>query len=526
MRVQRVLVWLAFAGGCSADGSSDGRSPGSPDAGQHTGQPLHPPTPTDTAAPELCSSEERLELAVTAAEGPLATALSLSVEVGAPATVAALCTSDEDPHEEHLVESGASARRHELRFVGLLPDTTYTCHVAATCPMSSAPVEITHTTGVPSVRFPVLEVEVDPALGMTGSWTLAAWQDTTLRPLYLVIWGPDGRPRWWWQLPAGLELDVEALLDPEKTAWGGRQLLWGGGDRPTGAPTVVDLWEGATYVADLPRWKGRDNRYSHDTKRLPDGRILSLQVLENEARDRFDGFGVRIHDPETGHVDFEYDSQRLVDDGVLDRGIGPDPFHANWVGWYDTANGPRLYVSLFANQRILAIDGGSGEFLWEFGPRLGWEVVNAAGDPLPEEALPQGQHGLEVDGDELLVYDNGVDRFESRAERWRLDPVARTAQRLWVWTEPGFFEQFLGDVDDLGHGRVLVTQATLGNSNSPTAFVEVDTATNDVASRLTMPARSDVSYRGERYGGCELFDHVGECPRLADRREALRVVLP
>jgi hypothetical protein len=123
--------------------------------------------------------------------------------------------------------------------------------------------------------------------------------------------------------------------------------------------------------------------------------------------------------------------------------------------------------------------------------------------------------------DVLLVYDNGADRAFSQVTELAIDAAARTVSVGWQWWEPGWHEGTLGDVDDLGNGRVLVTQAhpecwSPGGSER-SAIVEVDRASGLVASRLAFPDPDDVTYRAERYDGCALFGSVAACPPLGDR---------
>ncbi|MCB9688654.1 MAG: aryl-sulfate sulfotransferase [Alphaproteobacteria bacterium] len=454
---------------------------------------------------------------MTVAPGPLTNQLALTVDLASPAAVAAWCFADDAPDDEHLVEVTTPSTHHELRVMGLLSNTAYTCRVAPTCPTGGPAVEVHHATTAPSVRLPVLDVEVDATLGMTGTWTLGPWQANLGAPTWLVIWGPDGRPRWWWRLDPGVQIGVEALLEPGTTT-----ILYGGGEDPDGAPTLVDLWEGTVWRATPPSW-GSD-QYSHDTKRLPDGRILTLQYVPNRQGARtWLGFGIRVLDPATSTVDVQLESQRYVSEGLLPPGDGDEPYHANWVDWKDTPAGPVVYVSLYREQRIWALDATTGDLLWDLGAGRGWTVLDENGDPLPDGALPQGQHGLEVDGDRLWVYDNGVQRLQSRAERWHVDATTHTATREWVWTEPGWYEPVVGDIDVLPGGRVLLTQGTLGTGRQ--RITEVDLATGQVASRMSTDALLDTGYRSERYDGCALFASVAACPALRTRLDEVRPLL-
>lgn len=79
---------------------------------------------------------------------------------------------------------------------------------------------------------------------MTGAWTLGPYrlQDFT-GTTWLVIWGPDGRVRWWRPLPTGVGQWVEARYDTFDD-----KLVWGGGMSSEGRQHVVDMWDGDTYT--------------------------------------------------------------------------------------------------------------------------------------------------------------------------------------------------------------------------------------------------------------------------------------
>lgn len=251
---------------------------------------------------------------------------------------------------------------------------------------------------------------------------------------------------------------------------------------------------------------------------------MSLEIRNNtRGGEDWDGFGIRTHDPLTGIVDFEFDSQTLVDAGLLEvpSFFDNDPYHANWVDWGETAAGPEVYVSLCLSWQIVAIDVTTGDAAWLLGRGLGWSVIDEFGDPLPEDALPQCTHGLEITGErQLLVYDNGQARNVSSGAEWLIDPGTMTAQRLWTWTEPGWSEDYLGDIDDLGNDRVLITQASHASTN---VIVEVDRLTGGIASRMTFTGGQ--TYRTERYDGCDFFDSVKHCETLATRHAEVAPLL-
>jgi hypothetical protein len=502
------LPWWSCAGPDADDRTTgDGPPDSTADVTGHSG---------GTACSEAVS--------VAAAPGVVANQVVLTVTTSVAGGVAARCVADDDPGEVVLAEDPTAATTHELRLGGLLPGVPYTCRAAAPCGSGGvASSDVAFLTQPAATPLPTLTVEVDPTLGATGYWTLAPWLVEGCRQfqssVWLGLWDAEGRPRWWWPLPPGVYTDVEVLLDPSTGLVG-----WGGGGDPAGNYRELDPLRGEVYAAMLPPWEG--NEFSHDAKRLDPDRVLTLQVVPNRAGNRqWDGFGIRVHDPADDSVLFQVDSQRYVDEGLLREGrlvpADVDPYHANWVDLTEGPRGPELYASLCFLRRLVAIDADDGALLWQLGEGLGWTVLDEGGAPLPDSELPQCTHGLEVRGDRFLVYDNGQVRQESRASEWRIDPDTLTAQRTWNWTEPGWYEPFVGDIDDLGNGRLLVTQATNGCETAGVRITEVDRASGRVASRMRFPLPSHGSYRAQRYEGCALLPNARSCPAVADRLEAL-----
>ncbi len=474
---------------------------------------------TTSSSPDPCALDGELSVSeITVRPGPRGNQFSVDVALSSAAHVAVLCTAEEEPSDQFLVESEEVGLAHTLRVSGLLPVWTYACEVAPTCPtMRGEPEEVLLEPTVAEVPLPLPEVEADPELAMTGVWTLLA-KPLAQQNSRLIIYDDLGRPRWWHELP-GRFLDVEALYHAEDDT-----IVWGGGASRNGRVTATSLWDGAA-PADVPDWEQRV--FHHDGKRLDDGRLLLLDSVPNEAGSAdWTGFRVQLFDPVTGKVDLDVNSQRYVDEGLL-RTAGSfgddDPYHANWMDFRQTPRGPELYVSLCFSHQILAIDGDTGEVKWVLAEGEGWTVLDEAGQPLTDADLPNCQHGLEVDGDVFLVYDNGQGEPESAATEWRIDGEKKVAQRLWRWTEPDWNEDFLGDIDWLGEDRVLVTQARFAWLSSGTSIVEVDRPTGRVVHRLRFTANG-TGYRAERYDGCAIFDSVTHCPALADRLDALSAV--
>jgi hypothetical protein len=494
---------------------TDAEVPPTEDTGaRDTGQPSH-------SSPGPCEADPSLSvISAVPNDGLISTFVEVAVSLSSPASVAVQCTSDAEPTEIFFAEDTTAATEHAVRISGLVPSTAYNCSAVAVCPSTGGPAtRFVWQTGPPPADVLPLSIAVDPLFGMDGAWTLAPYTiDATGGDTWFVAWGPDGTARWWFPAPAGVGMWVELLWHPAEG-----EFVWGGGMDPQGRVRILAPWVGETYAFAPVGWQ--DIVFHHDGKRAADGRLLTLESRLNHGGGvGFTGFGVRLHDPTTGTVDFDYDSQRLVDDGVFPPpagGFDPDPWHANWADWEETPTGPELYVSLCFAHQILAIDGYTGSLLWQLGRGKGWTVLDAVGLPLSEDQLPQCQHGLDVVGNTFLVYDNGQDRPRSSASEWNIDPLARTAQRTWYWTEPGWKEDFLGDIDYLPNNRILVTEAS---QTGVSDIVEVDRATGLVASRASLAA-GGFTYRAQRYDGCELFTSVAACDAIAARYSALADLL-
>lgn len=487
----------------STSGDSDGAT-----------SPPPPPLPEDCRSPNQQVVSFSVSPSAPNDDQLPDTSVVAEVTLAEVSTVAVVCQHDTESEEVFFVESEAADTQHTLHLTGLIANSTYTCTAAPVCPfVDGPPTTTTYTTGIPPEGVRRLEVtSIHPVLGVTGAWTLAPLRSSL--STWLVAWDRDGRARWWWPTPSSVFLDIEVLADV-----GEDTVVWGGGQTGDGRTHVVSMLDGSiVYAYAPPHWD--QNNYHHDGKRVEDGRLLTLEGALNTPPGGgfpWEGFRIQLHDQTTGTVSFDYSSQTGVDFGDLSVGSG-DAYHANWAEYRITPSGGRVYASLCETRQILSIDETTQEAVWLFGLDLGWTIEDHLGNPLSDDDFPQCQHGLEVDetGDRLLVYDNGNIRAESRASEWVLDPTTLTATRTWNWTEAGWYENILGDIDWITEDRILVTKASLFG----TELVEVDRSTRAVANRYNMPTGS--MYRSERYFGCDLFSSVAECETRAERYEELR----
>lgn len=480
--------------------------------------------PTDTGDPtgtEPCEVSEALSVVQLSTTQPRSShELTIGLELSEPAQVAVACRLGDD--EAHLVESTDPATTHVLRLSGLLADQTYRCAALPTCPRSS---EEAHTfqvdTGPLDPRLPLLNTQhLDPAAG--DEYVLLNHSDDCDWPTQeLVVVDRLGQIRWWTETPGWVGPSVEFRYH------GDDRFTWGGGWGPNdlGRPRQLDLHDGELYDSAVALPDVGSSDFHHDGKELPDGRLLTLEEVDVEdGWLGFRGFRVRRIDPVTDTVDFDYHSQRAFDEGHLPGGYG-DVWHANWADVSEVNGEEVLFVSLCNLGWVVAIDVATGAWRWTFGDGGDFSLEDASGAPLGPGEFPQCEHGLEKQGDRLLVYDNGWSRGYSRATEYQLDEASLTATLLWTWTEPDWFETTLGDVDWMPDGRVLIgmghAECFSSNPGDRTTVVELDPATGTKLWQASYDERQAMAYRADWADPCELFANAAVCPTVAQRLKAL-----
>jgi hypothetical protein len=508
-----MVVFVAFVA-CIGNETGDDSTPEPPIT-----TPEPPPTdtgtslPTDTGTPvDPCGPDPAVDVvSAVATPGRLKNQMVVTVGTSDPTDVAIRCTAASDPTDVHLLES-PSGTSHTFDLGGLLVEEHYDCLAAAVCPQgTSAPEAFSFDTlEAPGTVVPAA-VDIDPVLGMTGAYTMFNVEPSSGSWDWLHIVDPAGRTRWWHPIPNEPNMGLEARHH------GGGLIVWGGGYTSLGRVRQVDVFLGEVYdsATSLPDYAS--TIFHHDGKQIADGRILTLEAVTDTIDvTSFEGFAVRLHDPATGELSWRYASEQALEAKELDPDdywYG-DPWHANWVDVIVENGADKLYMSLCGSYEIIKVDPVLGTIEWTFGAGEDFALVDTNGNPLSDSEFPSCQHGIEIIGDHLLVYDNGWERGESRIAEYDLDAVSMTATLLWTWTD-GWYTCCLGDADQLPNGRVLVNQASFGYG-WPTEIHEIDPLTGAVASTVTLRV-SDASYRAERLDGCELFANAAYCTTVADR---------
>jgi hypothetical protein len=441
---------------------------------------------------------------------------TVEVELSQQGPVWMECTTDADPEEHHLVESTAAASRHELVVRGLLPETWYRCVVWAGASWG----EVGLLT--PAVPLPALGASGEPS----GAYTLfnVQTESYTDGQALLAMVDPQGRLRWWYPVGTHLVLDIDAEV--EWDAQGEPFVHMGGGwahqrdDQPNkGVFRDVDL-SGETLLDRSEPDFGVG--FNHHSERLDDGSYLSLTFHEEALGDSsWYGVGVEQWDE---RLLWTWSTQTLVEQGVLPVPTQLTPYHPNSVSFVTDAWGEAAWLSLYMTKEIWRIDRLTGERTHVFGATGEFTLTDASGQPLPPEEWPYVQHDPDYQGARVLMYDNGagrpVEEPYSRVVEYELDLDARTAVRLWDWTEPGWYDPVIGDADYLPSGNVLVTQGFNRNrtpdSDDVSELLELRPP-DEVVWRAPFPSPDWAVFRAQQYDGCALFANARYCEDVAER---------
>lgn len=525
-----MLALLAVA--CSGGGASDGAAP------------------TTTTAPAVAPVID----ARLSAHPVSAISAVLDVRTDAPARVSVTVSGPggdfEIPIDDEL------ATNYRLPVVGMRADATYTVTVTASNDGGESEQALDWQTGsLPDDLPPIRLTASDAARAQPGVTVFDAIRFAPV-PLpegeappdngYVIAVDGEGQVVWYHRIPLQI-LDVERtargtflvtagdtvieefdLFGEELREWGGRVATRAPGTDLAGRPLSSDR----TLPIDI------DSAH-HEVNELPNGDILTLstELIEiglpdaerlcpaNPGTSLVGDIVVELS-PEgevvqEWHMDDVFDpTQRPGAEICLpQQAIAPpmwfypaandirDWTHANAIALDEAAN--TLYVSLRHLDAVVALrykddaNGRAGELLWELGADGTLDLTSGE--------FMSHQHAVELLGDgELMVYDNGNTKTPpySRAVIYRVDPEAGTAEQVWEHrdtTDDGrpMFTPFLGDVDRLANGDILITHggASTVAGQLYGRVIEVDRASDDIVWDLTVGETSGswALYRSERY---------------------------
>jgi hypothetical protein len=493
-----------------------------PTTGDDTGDDSSPPEDSDPPVEECVEDASLSVVSATLTMGALAQTAHLEAALSAEAALGVACTDDADSAERLYWETEPGTE-FSLDLVGFGPGREYTCQVAAVCPrMTGTPEALTLSTTPHPAEIPQLDVEFHESIDPTGPAMLV----TNTGPcrgggdIFVVIYDLDGVLRWYYELTQAGYNDVVAQYH------GDGQLVWGGGFNSSGAPHVLDLMGNELYHAS---WEGSTrNTFTHEGRQLDDGRLLAFAWVNNSSGGAsWTGFQVFLTEPGSDELQWEWNSQYGLDQGALPPYNG-EGYHGNWADIVTYKDGSdRLYASLCYLDSVIAVDYDSKEMLWRFGPDGDFTLKDSTGAALPDSQYPDCQHGVEVDGDKLLIYDNGASRGYSRAVEYTLDEETMTATLNWDWTDFGWNYSWLGDIDYLPDDHILVTQAHQtcywGPDGAVNHYKEFDIGSGETVWRASFPDDDYFTYRSERGDVCDKMPLVKWCEDAAAKWEAASI---
>ncbi len=362
-----------------------------------------------------------------------------------------------DGFQERFTRWSGEDEVHDLEVLGLRADAEWTLTAWADCEgvwTPSTPVD--WSTGSLALSVPSMDLVVtDPEAVSPGVTFLAPVVRGSGEPPVFLGLDEEGEVVWATQDPEGdtahadpflaLQDDGTVLVVQHDAVQG---LTWSG----------ERIWEVRGVDAGL-------DGLHHDALLLPDGTILGLVpetrevAIEGEASQVL---GDRI-------VQLSQDSELLwswspfdhLDTTGLTLDDAQDWLHANALVYRDGL----ILLSSRAQDRLIALDHGSGEVQWQLGRGGDFDLL--AGGWF------DGQHAPEWHEDGTLVlYDNDLGGRRSRGVVYTLDEDARTLEQRWDWEAEAYTPR-LGDADLLEGGSLLVTAGGPEARDAPAVISEV-----------------------------------------------------
>lgn len=327
---------------------------------------------------------------------------------------------------------------------GLLPDTSYELRLIGYGQggtVSSEPLHITTgslPTDLPRFRAGGSSPSPGYVLFAAGQFGLAI--DNT------------GRVVWYVQFPEGPSLNFQAQPN-------GRYIARSFTPDTSDVELLVEFDPLGTVTRRLGCARSLRPRF-HDVLVQPDGsswlmcdetRVMDLSDVGGMTGARVTGTVVQHLDPAGGLI-FEwspFDHFELTDVD-LDTRSGPT---VNWThgNALDLDADGNLLVSFRTLSEITKIDSHTGAVLWRMGGLRNQFAFPASGPPFV------GQHGLRAAGGDLMLLDNLGESDGSRAERYALDEVGRTARLIGTYAPTSAAWASLGGTTQpLPGGRTLV----------------------------------------------------------------------
>ncbi len=529
-----LLLALACSGGdttAAADSGTTAPADSGTTAATDSG-PGDTSTPTgetgDTEPPAACPSVTSVDV-VGGADQLLE--LGLTAELDLAGTAWVVCTADDDPTEQHLGESVESGQTHGFRVFGLAPERAYTCTVRSDC--------VDGAEGTASWTTPALPEDVssftvtEGAHERWGSYTLfpeiEPCEDYDTTNLHALVVDPVGTVRWLYEIPDPIvssDVDVRYLGD------GWIHIVGGWGTFDTRAPhrgmfRTVDLGNQVIHHRDAP---DLGEGFNHHSERLETGEFVThTYALHGSGLNYAVGMTVEVWDPETETITWSWDSEETWETGGGVQTQGAEIWASNSLTWTDDALGPALYVNVVTVDSIWRIDRDTKQVTHIIGHGQGWQLQDAAGQPMEKHDWFYFQHDPEFTAEgSVLLHDNGQgrpgDADYSRVVEFDIDWDNQILTEVWSWTEADWYNPYLGDADRLANDNVLVATGHVwcaSGRDDASSVMEIEPTTGELAWRMDWDNPDYAVYRAERLDGCEIFQNAATCPEVADRIAAL-----
>lgn len=373
----------------------------------------------------------------------------------------------------------AASMSHTATMVGLLPLTEY--HFAALSEVDADTVDTgddaTITTGglaaeIPDVTLvnPLTSPDLEPLL-LTSTNSFSRNHST------VFVLDAEGRVVWSWVPDSGVA-SVRPMAD-------GRGVYLVEGIAENGAATTLTIVDFDGHVRRIPCADCH-----HDALELGDGWYAVLRVRFEDVNGETVAGDQLIEINADGDVNViwdAFDALPVVENDQWDLGQYPDAAdwtHANGIA-YDPDQD--LYLaSLYGPREVVAIQRSTGATAWVLG---GIDQTIT----LPDGQGFGPQHAPEFAPGGLRLFDNADLSAGSRLCAYTVDPVARTAERVWSYQTPEHdYTPVLGDVHRFDDGGSLsawgITGRILAVASDGTPDGDLDVDADSIGQVFTLPA--------------------------------------
>jgi len=407
-------------------------------------------------------------------------------DTGLPVTTAVYEVAPSSPGGELVCSLNSADEVHravavdgEYRLHGLLADSVYTCQAGFGPPFE-------HVTEALPERIALTEMIVDGAdtdLDYLLFQTVRQIEDVARHnEPKIVITDRDGQVRWYYEMTEGYQV-------ADLTYLGEGRIQYGAGG---GIAKEIDL-DGVSH------WES-EIIFHHALQRLDSGMVAGIVDAETFE---YVGFGVVVVDPETNNELWRWESPQNEDIlPVADK--RDDVWHANSLHVIEGDEGlESAYVNLRNQDLLIRITAeGDIDLMMQDDP---WVHERKNGQA---EEWWEGAHDLQIDGDTILMYDNGKRGATTRVLEFTFDEETQVATTEFQWTE-NWRESIWGGVDPVGDDRILVARGHCidcsGGGPGRSELIELDRDSRDVVWRMGFVDDDVGLYRARAVDGCSIF---------------------